>query len=60
MEDIDADNSANDEGDEDVNIGADVMPPPPHPCPNPKRKAMNNQTANQVLNTVTNVNITQV
>ena len=49
LKDIDADNSGNDEGDEDVNISANMFPPPPRLHPKAKRKTLNNQTANQVV-----------
>ena len=47
LEDMDADKSTDDEGDQDVIIGADVMPPRPHPHPKPKRREPNTPTADQ-------------
>jgi hypothetical protein len=47
LEDMDADKYTDDEGGQDVVIGADVMPPRPRPRPKPKRRALNHPTADQ-------------
>ena len=50
LEDMDADKSTNDKGDQDVNISTNMLPPPPHLHPKPKRKAPNNPTVDQDAN----------